>query len=76
LEKLGFFSGNWRRAIEKREMEHYIPEKREKKKLNKFLYDQKEEAKKHHGMPRAGYRDRWKVSIQVFMSFIVTDLII
>ena len=143
-----------RRAIEKRGMEYYIPEKRKKKKLNRFLYDQKEdrficpqgytsvgkcyykgghyyyfsprpcrsckikktcalgrenplvyvsdshllfmktdpekmkialykrkrieakfgEAKKHHGMTRARYRGKWRVSIQVLMSFIVMNL--
>ncbi|MCD6232677.1 transposase [Candidatus Aerophobetes bacterium] len=32
------------------------------------------EAKKHHSMMRARYRGRWKVAIQIFMSFIVMNL--
>jgi len=32
------------------------------------------EAKKHHSTMRARYRGRWKVAIQVFMSFIVMNL--
>ena len=143
-----------RKNIEKRKMKHYIPEKRKNKKLDSFIYSEKEdklicqegcssigksrqgdgylyyfssdfcktcnkmkecslnkdrarvyvskshllylknaseerkkaqkkrkrieakfgEAKKHHGMTRARYRGRWKVSIQVFMTFIVMNL--
>lgn len=32
------------------------------------------EVKKHHQMARARYRGRWRVAIQVFMSFIVANL--
>jgi len=32
------------------------------------------EAKKHHRMARARYRGRWRVAIQVFMTFIVMNL--
>ena len=32
------------------------------------------EAKKHHQMARARYRGRWRVAIQVFMTFIVMNL--
>ncbi len=32
------------------------------------------EAKKHHQMARAKYRGRWRVAIQVFMTFIVMNL--
>jgi len=32
------------------------------------------EAKKHHGMTRARYKGKWRVSIQVLMSFIVMNL--
>ena len=32
------------------------------------------EAKKHHTMARARYRGRWRVAIQVFMTFIVMNL--
>ena len=140
--------------IEKREMKHYIPEKKKNKKLNNFIYSEKEdklicqegfssigkskysdgylyyfssevckscnrkkecplnkdrarvyvsdshilyiksdpeqkkkalekrkrieakfgEAKKHHRMARARYRGKWRVAIQVFMSFIVMNL--
>jgi len=140
--------------IEKREMKHYIPEKRKKKKLDDFIYSENEdkficqkgyssigktyykdayvyyfsarlckscnrtkgcpcgknkptlyvsqshllyikadpeekkkalrkrrrieakfgEAKKHHRMTRARYRGRWRVAIQVFMTFIVMNL--
>ena len=140
--------------IEKREMKHYIPEKRENKKLNNFIYSEKEdqlicqegfssigkskcsdgylyyfssevckscnrkkecplnkdrarvyvsdshllyiksdpeqkkkalekrkrieakfgEAKKHHRMVRAKYRGKWRVAVQVFMTFIVMNL--
>jgi len=140
--------------IEKRGMKHYIPEKRENKKLNNFIYSEKEdklicregfssigkskysdgylyyfssevckdcnrkkeyplnkdrarvyvsdshilyiksdlgqkkkalekrkrieakfgEAKKHHRMARARYRCKWRVAIQVFMTFIVMNL--
>ena len=143
-----------RLTIEKREMKHYIPEKRKKKKLDSFIYTEKEdkficqkgyssigktyhedgyvyyfssrfcrqcdekkecpcnkdrptlyvsqshllylktdpeerkkalkkrrrieakfgEAKKHHAMARARYRGRWRVAIQVFMTFIVINL--
>jgi hypothetical protein len=140
--------------IEKREMKHYIPEKKKNKKLNNFIYSEKEdnlicqegfssigksrqengylyyfssdsckncdrrkrcslnkdrvrvyvsedhllylkidpeerkkalekrkrieakfgEAKKHHRMMRARYRGKWRVAIQVFMTFIVMNL--
>ena len=143
-----------RRNIEKRKKKHYIPEKRKKKRLNDFIYSEKEdklicpkgyssigktrqengylyyfssdscrgcdrrkecsfnkdrariyvsdshllyikadpeerkealkkrkrieakfgEAKKHHRMARARYRGRWRVAIQVFMTFIVINL--
>ena len=143
-----------RLTIEKREMKHYIPEKRKKKKLDSFIYTEKEDkficqkgyssigktyhedgyvyyfssrfcrqcdekkecpcnkerptlyvsqshllylktdpeerkkalkkrrrieakfgqAKKHHAMARARYRGRWRVAIQVFMTFIVMNL--
>lgn len=143
-----------RRNIEKRKKKHYIPEKRKKKRLNDFIYSEKEdklicpkgyssigktrqedgylyyfssdscrdcdrrkecslnkdrariyvsdshllyikadpeekrkalkkrkrieakfgEAKKHHRMARARYRSRWRVAIQVFMTFIVMNL--
>jgi len=143
-----------RLTIEKREMKHYIPEKRKKKKLDSFIYTEKEdkficqkgyssigktyhedgyvyyfssrfckqcdekkecpcnkdrptlyvsqshllylktdpekrkkalkkrrrieakfgEAKKNHAMARARYRGRWRVAIQVFMTFIVLNL--
>ena len=32
------------------------------------------EAKKHYGMVRARYRGRWRVAIQVLMSFLVMNL--
>lgn len=32
------------------------------------------ETKKHHQMARARYRGRWRVAIQVFMTFIVMNL--
>ena len=32
------------------------------------------EAKKHHQMARARYRGRWRVAIQIFMTFIVMNL--
>jgi len=32
------------------------------------------EAKKHHLLTRARYRGRWRVAIQVFMTFLVTNL--
>jgi len=32
------------------------------------------EAKRHHRMTRARYRGRWRVAIQVFMTFIVINL--
>jgi len=140
--------------IEKRKMKPFIPEKREKKKINNFIYNEKEdelicpegyssigksyyeqgylyyfssqfcsrcegkkgcslnkerarvyvsdshllylktdpaereralkkrkrieakfgEAKKHHSMARARYRGRWRVAIQVFMTFMVMNL--
>ncbi len=140
--------------IEKREMKHYISEKRKKKKLDDFIYSENEdkficqrgyssigktyykdayvyyfstrlckscdrtkqcpcgknkptlyvsqshllyikvdpeekkkalrkrrrieakfgEAKKHHAMLRARYRGRWRIAIQVFMTFIVMNL--
>ena len=143
-----------RRSIEKRKKKHYIPEKREKKRVNDFIYSDKEdklicgkgyssigktrqedgylyyfssdscrgcdrrkkcsfnkdrariyvsdshllylkadpeerkkalekrkrieakfgEAKRHHQMARARYRGRWRVAIQVFMTFIVMNL--
>jgi len=143
-----------RLSIEKRKKKHYIPEKREKKRVNDFIYSDKEdklicekgyssigksrqedgylyyfspdscrgcdkrkecsfnkdrarvyvsdshllylkadpeerkkalekrkrieakfgEAKKHHQMARAKYRGRWRVAIQVFMTFIVMNL--
>jgi IS5 family transposase len=143
-----------RLKIEKRKKKHYIPEKREKKRVNDFIYSDKEdklicgkgyssigktrqedgylyyfscsscrgcdrrkrcsfnkdrariyvsdshllylkadpkerkkalekrkrieakfaEAKKHHQMARARYRGRWRVAIQVFMTFIVMNL--
>ena len=143
-----------RSNVEERKMEHYIPEKRKNKKLNSFIYSEKEdklicqkryssigkvrqedgylyyfssdvcticdrkkecinnknrarvyvsdshllyvkadpkerkqalekrkrieakfgEAKKHHAMTRARYRGRWRVAIQVFMTFIVMNL--
>ena len=143
-----------RKNIEKRGMKHYIPEKRENKKLNNFIYSEKEdklicqegfssigkskysdgylyyfssevckdcnrkkecplnknrarvyvsdshilyiksdpeqkkkalekrkrieakfgEAKKHHSMARARYRGKWRVAVQVFMTFIVMNL--
>ena len=142
-----------RLSIEKRGMRHYIPEKRKKKKVNNFIYSEKEdrlicpegyssrgktryengylysfspyfckscekkkecscnkdgvkvylsdshllhikvdpeerkqapdkrkrieakfgEAKRHHQMARARYRGRWRVAIQVFMTFIVMN---
>lgn len=141
-------------SIEKRGMKHHIPEKREKKKINEFIYNRREdqlicpegyssigktpyengylyyfspyfcrdcerkkkcrlnrdrariylsgshllfiktnpeenrkalekrkrieakfgEAKRHHQMARAKYRGRWRVAIQVFMTFIVMNL--
>ena len=143
-----------RLKIEKRKKKYYIPEKREKKRVNDFIYSEKEdklicqkgyssigktrqedgylyyfssdscrgcdrrkkcsfnkdrarvyvsdshllyikadpeekkkalekrkrieakfgEAKKHHRMARARYRGRWRVAIQVFMTFIVMNL--
>lgn len=32
------------------------------------------EAKKHHQIARARYRGRWRVAIQVFMTFMVMNL--
>ena len=32
------------------------------------------EAKKHHFLARARYRGRWRVAIQVFMTFLVMNL--
>ncbi len=143
-----------RLKVEKRKKKHYIPEKREKKRLNHFIYSDEEdkliygkgysfigktrqedgylyyfscnscrgcdrrkqcsfnkdrtrihvsdshllylkadpeekkkalekrkrieakfaEAKKHHQMARARYRGRWRVAIQVFMTFIIMNL--
>ena len=51
------------------------PEEREKaQKIRKRIEAKFGEAKKHHGMMRARYRGRWRVAIQVFMSFIVMNL--
>ena len=51
------------------------PEKRKKaQKIRKRIEAKFGEAKKHYGMVRARYRGRWRVAIQVFMSFIVMNL--
>jgi len=51
------------------------PEERKKaQKIRKRIEAKFGEAKKHHSMMRARYRGRWRVAIQIFMSFIVMNL--
>jgi len=69
------------RAIEREKkkiddsLKRYYPEKRKKAlKIRKRIEAKFGEAKKHYRMVRARYRGRWRVAIQVFMSFIVMNL--
>lgn len=49
-------------------------EKRKALKKRKRIEAKFGEAKRHHRMARARYRGRWRVAIQVFMTFIVMNL--
>jgi len=49
-------------------------EKRKALKKRKRIEGKFGEAKRHHRMARARYRGRWRVAIQVFMTFIVMNL--
>jgi len=49
-------------------------EKRKALKKRKRIEAKFGEAKRHHQMARARYRGRWRVAIQVFMTFIVMNL--
>jgi len=51
------------------------PEKRKKALEKRKRIEAKfGEAKKHHFLARARYRGRWRVAIQVFMTFLVMNL--
>ncbi len=50
-----------------------IPERKEAIILRKMIERKFGEAKKWHGMSRARYRGKWKVAIQVLMTFLVIN---
>jgi len=51
-----------------------IPDKKEAIIKRKGIERKFGEAKKWHGMDRARYRERWRVAIQVFMTFLVVNI--